>query len=40
MAIVSNLIIDQGTTFTADIDVTDAEGNVLNLSENQLVVSM
>ena len=32
MAIVSNLIIDQGTTFTADIDVTDAEGNVLNLS--------
>ena len=32
MAIVSNLIIDQGTTFKADIDVTDTDGNVLNLT--------
>lgn len=32
MAIVSNLVIDQGTTFKADIDVTDAEGNALNLT--------
>jgi len=32
MAIISNLVIDQGTSFTADIDVTDTEGNILNLS--------
>ena len=32
MAIVSNLTIDQGTTFKADIDVTDASGNALNLT--------
>ena len=32
MAIISNLVIDQGSTFTADIDVTDRYGNVLGLS--------
>ena len=32
MAIISNLIIDQGATFTADIDVTDADGNILVLT--------
>tara|TARA_B100000085_G_C18483721_1_gene488428 strand:- start:324 stop:662 length:339 start_codon:yes stop_codon:yes gene_type:complete len=32
MAIVSNLVIDQGTTFQADIDVTDAAGDALNLT--------
>lgn len=31
MAIHSNLFIDQGTTFSADIDVTDTDGNALNL---------
>lgn len=32
MAIISNLVIDQGSTFTADIDVTDRYGNVLDLT--------
>ena len=32
MAIYSNFTIDQGTTFSANIDVTDAEGDVLNLT--------
>ena len=32
MAIVPNLVIDQGSTFSADIDVTDRNGSVLNLS--------
>ena len=37
MAIVSNLIIDQGTTFKADIDVTDTDGNVLHLVQQQIL---
>lgn len=32
MAIISNIVIDQGTTFAADIDVTDTNGNALNLT--------
>lgn len=32
MAIISNLVIDQGTTFQADIDVTDSVGDVLDLT--------
>jgi hypothetical protein len=32
MAIISNLVIDQGTTFSADIDVTDRNGNIINLN--------
>lgn len=32
MAIISNLVIDQGTTFQADIDVTDAAGDALDLT--------
>ena len=32
MAIYSNFTIDQGTTFSANIDVTDAEGDILNLT--------
>ncbi len=32
MAIVSNLTIDQGSTFSASIDVTDVEDNVLVLT--------
>lgn len=31
MAIISNITVDQGTTFSADIDVTDSEGNILDL---------
>ena len=32
MAIISNLTVDQGSTFTAKIDVTDSDGNSINLS--------
>lgn len=32
MAIISNMVIDQGTTFSAEIDVTDSEGNILDLA--------
>tara|TARA_B100001093_G_C26523351_1_gene882716 strand:+ start:274 stop:609 length:336 start_codon:yes stop_codon:yes gene_type:complete len=32
MAIYSNFTIDQGATFSADIDVTDADGDALNLT--------
>jgi len=32
MAIYSNLTIDQGSTFKANIDVTDSDGNALNLA--------
>ena len=32
MAIISNIVIDQGSTFIADIDVTDNDGNILNLT--------
>ena len=32
MAIVANLVMDQGSTFSANINVTDASGNALNLT--------
>lgn len=32
MAIVSNLVIDQGASFSASIDVTDSDGDALNLT--------
>jgi hypothetical protein len=32
MAIVSNLTIDQGSTFSASIDITDVEDNILVLT--------
>ena len=32
MAIVSNLTVDQGTTFSANIDVSDESGNAQNLN--------
>jgi len=32
MAIISNLTVDQGTTFTAEIAVTDNDGNILDLT--------
>ena len=32
MAIVSNLTVDQGSTFSATIDITDAEDNILVLT--------
>lgn len=35
MAIISNLVIDQGSTFSADIDVTDASGDALVLTAYQ-----
>lgn len=33
MAIKANLVIDQGATFNADIDVTDADGAAFNLTD-------
>ena len=32
MAIISNLVIDQGASFSASIDVTDSDGDALNLT--------
>jgi len=32
MAIVSNLTVDQGTTFSANVDVSDESGNAQNLT--------
>lgn len=32
MAIISNLTIDQGSTFTVNIDCTASDGNILNLT--------
>ena len=32
MAIISNLTVDQGTTFSAEIAVTDVDGNILDLT--------
>ena len=32
MAIISNLTVDQGSTFTANIDCSDAGGNTLDLT--------
>ena len=32
MAIISNLTVDQGSTFTANIDCTALDGNILNLT--------
>jgi len=32
MAIVSNLTVDQGSTFSASVDVTDVEDNILVLT--------
>tara|TARA_E500000318_G_scaffold105256_1_gene111985 strand:+ start:45 stop:380 length:336 start_codon:yes stop_codon:yes gene_type:complete len=32
MAVYSNLTVDQGTDFTASVDVTDTDGDALNLT--------
>ena len=32
MAIVSNLTVDQGSTFSASVDITDTEDNILVLT--------
>jgi len=32
MAIISNITIDQGSTFIADVDVVDSDGNAVNLT--------
>ena len=34
MAIIANLFIDQGTDFTVTVDVSDATGGVLDLTNN------
>lgn len=31
MAIKANLVIDQGTTFSVDLDLTDQTGDIMNL---------
>lgn len=40
MAIKANLVVDQGTTFSATIDVTDASGNVFNLLNYTVAAQM
>ena len=32
MALKANIVIDQGTTFATTIDVTDEDGNIVNLT--------
>lgn len=40
MAIKANLVIDQGTSFSATIDVTNADGAVFNLSGYTVAAQM
>ena len=40
MAIKANLVIDQGSTFTATIDLTDPAGNVFNLTGYTVAAQM
>lgn len=40
MAIKANLVIDQGSSFSATIDVTDASGNVYNLTGYTVAAQM
>ena len=40
MAIKANLVIDQGSTFTATIDLTDAGGAVFNLTNYTVAAQM
>lgn len=40
MAIKANLVVDQGTTFSATIDVTDASGAVFNLLNYTVAAQM
>jgi hypothetical protein len=40
MAIKANLVIDQGTSFTATIDLTDAAGAVFNLTGYTVAAQM
>ena len=40
MAIKANLVVDQGTTFTATIDLTDAAGAVFNLLNYTVAAQM
>lgn len=40
MAIKANLVIDQGTDFSAVVDVTDSEGAVYNLSGYTVAAQM
>lgn len=40
MAIKANLVVDQGTTFSATIDLTDASNNVFNLTGYTVAAQM
>jgi hypothetical protein len=40
MAIKANLVVDQGTTFTATIDLTDPSGVVFNLTNYTVAAQM
>lgn len=40
MAIKANLVIDQGTTFSAEIDLVDVNGNVYNLTGYTVAAQM
>lgn len=40
MAIKANLVVDQGTTFSATIDLTDASGAVFNLTGYTVAAQM
>ena len=40
MAIIANLYIDQGTDFTITVDVTDAAGDVLDLTNYTALAQM
>lgn len=40
MAIKANLVVDQGTTFSATIDLTDASGEVFNLLNYTVAAQM
>jgi len=40
MAIIANIFIDQGTDFSISVDVTDANGGVLNLTGYSTLAQM
>lgn len=40
MAIKANLVVDQGTSFSATIDVTNADGSVFNLTGYTVAAQM
>lgn len=40
MAIKANLVVDQGSTFSATIDLTDPSGNIFNLTNYTVAAQM